>query len=460
MLQLAPASYDGEECIQIIIQPQLENSAALAAQIAVIERVDQLTGLENRLAFEEDLQNILTSALNTSQQHAVLYISIGNIGHIHAIAGFAGSDAAIVEISKLLQTQLADHQVYRFRESAFTCILKDQHIEQASTIAKSLCHLVSEHLIMVENRTVQATISIGVVMINQTSPSATEVLERAYHSAEKVKLQTQGSGNGIYVYNPAENADSSDSALRELLENAISQNQLQLMFQHIYDTTEQDLGLFEVYVRLPLSNGKVMTPDEFLPVAQQYQLEGKLDRWVLLNAAKELKTFMAQYPKARLLINLGAESIQDKTLPQVLAKLLGALKSAYNPLIVQFNEAIATTYLQLAKNQIEALQQTGIKVSINDFGSTLNSKNLLNHLQPNLVKLDKAYMTNLNNEDNFAATQALVSDIQEFEIDIIGGYIEAPQEVARAWSVGARYLQGYYFQKPTSKLMINQEEQI
>lgn len=69
--------------------------------------------------------------------------------------------------------------------------------------ARTLCHLVSEHLIMVDNRTVQATISIGVVPINQTSPSANEVLERAYQSSEKVKLQTQGSGNGIYVYNPA-----------------------------------------------------------------------------------------------------------------------------------------------------------------------------------------------------------------------------------------------------------------
>ena len=460
ILQLAPASYDGEECIQIIIQPQLENSAALAAQLALIERVDQLTGLDNHLAFDDDLKTVLTELKNKPNQHAVLYISIGNIGHIHAIAGFSGSDAAIVEISKLLKDQLAAHHVYRFRESAFTCILKDQSIEQVSEIAKALCKLVSEHLIMVDNRTVQASISIGVVAINQTSPSPSEVLDRAYQSSEKVKLQTQGSGNGIYIYSAAENADSSDSALRELLENAINQNQLQLMFQHIYDTTEQDLELFEVYVRLPLADGKVMTPDQFLPVAQQYQLEGRMDRWVLLNAAKELKAFMANHPKARLLINLGAESIQDKTLPQVLAKLLGALKSTYNPLIVQFNEAIVTTYLQLAKAQIDALHQTGVKVSINDFGSTLNSKTLLNHLQPDLVKLDKAYMTNLNNDDNFAATQALVGEIQKFDIDIIGGYIEAPQEVAKAWTVGARYLQGYYFQKPTDKLMLNQEEQL
>ncbi|XID75933.1 EAL domain-containing protein [Alkanindiges sp. WGS2144] len=461
VLQLAPASYDGEECIQIIIQPQLENSAALAAQLAALERVDQLTGLENRRAFEEDLSSALAELKQNPGQHALLYISIGNIGHIHAIAGFAGSDAAIVEISRLIKDRLNPHALYRFRESAFTSILGNQTIEEITETAKALCHLVSEHLIMVENRTVQATISIGVVPINQNSPDANEVLDRAYHSSEKVKLQNQGTTNGIYIYNPAENADSSDSALRELLENAINQGQLQLMFQHIYDTTEQDLALFEVYVRLPLADGKVMTPDEFLAVAQQYQLEGRLDRWVLLNAAKQLKQFMAQYPKARLLINLGAETIQDKALPQIAGKLLSALNSSHNPLILQFNEANVTAYLQLAKIQIDALHETGVQVSINDFGSTLNSKNLLNHLKPDLIKLDRAYMTNLNNEDNFQATQALVNEIQQFDIDIIGGYIEAPQEVAKAWTVGARYLQGYYFQKPTDRLMLtNQEEQL
>ena len=169
---------------------------------------------------------------------------------------------------------------------------------------------------------------------------------------------------------------------------------------------------------------------------------------------------MAQHPKARLLINLGAESIQDPSLPDVITKLLGALNSTYKPLILQFNEANVSTYMQLAKTQLEALRNVGAKVSVNDFGSTLNSKNLLNYLKLDLVKLDKAFMTNLNNDDNYNATQALVSEVQGYEIDIIGGYIEAPQEVAKAWTLGARYLQGYYFQKPMDKLVLNQEEQI
>jgi diguanylate cyclase (GGDEF)-like protein/PAS domain S-box-containing protein len=460
ILQLAPASYDGEDCIQIIIQPQQQNSALLAAQLAALERVDNLTKLNNRLAFEEDLTKALAQLRITPAQHAVLYINIGNIGHIHAIAGLAGSDTAILDIAKLLKKQLAPNEIYRFRESSFTVILNGQSIDQATETAKALCHLVSEHLIMVDKRTVQATISIGVVPINQSSPGQAEVLERAYHSAEKVRLQNQGSGSGVYVYNPAENANNSDSALRELLENAINRGQFQLMFQHIYDTTEQDLALFEVYVRLPLGDGNIMGPDEFLAVAQQYHLEGRIDRWILLNAAKQLKAFMTQHPQARLMINLGVESIQDPSLPEVIGKLLAILNSPHKPLVLQFNEANVSTYLQLAKTQIDSLRQLGAQVSINDFGSSLNSKNLLSYLNLDMVKLDKAYMTNLNNDDNYNATQSLVNEVQNFNIDIIGGYIEAPQEVAKAWTLGARYLQGYYFQKPTEKLVLNQEEQL
>lgn len=460
LLQLAPASFEGEECIQIIIQPQLENSAALAAQLAALERIDPLTGLNNRLAFEEHLSRALVELKQTNAEHAVLFINIGNIGHIHTVTGLAGSDAAILEIARLLKDAIKPDELYRFRESSFTAILKQQDVETATKKAEELCKQISGHLIMVGNRTVQATISIGLVPINKASPTETEVLDRAYQSAEKVKLQNQGTGNGVYVYSVAENASSSDSALKEYLENAIQTGQLQLMFQHIYDTTEQDLELFEVYLRLPLGDGNLMLPQDFLPIAQKYHLEGRLDRWVLLNAAKQLKAFMAQYPKARLIINLGADSIQDTTLPEAVSRLVSALNPSTHPLVLQFNEANLSTFMQIAKTQINAFKKAGVEVSITGFGSSLNTQKLLDYLKVDMVKLDKTYMTNLGDDASFNATQKLVSQIQKHnDIDIIAGYIEATQDIAKAWSLGARYLQGYYFQQPTTSITLNHEEQ-
>lgn len=458
LLQLAPASYDGESCIQIIIQPQLENNAALAAQLAVMGRVDRLTQLNNRVAFEDNLSKTLQRLKTSKEQDVVVFISIDNIGHIHAVAGLAGSDAAIIEISNLLKSNLQPDELYRFGESSFAALLKNITPEQSQNKAKTLCNAVQHLLINIDKRTVQTTVSIGLVPVNQSSPTTAEILDRAYHAAEKVRLQNQGSGNGVYLYDPAENIDSSSSALRETLENAINRGQLKLMFQHIYDTTEEEGQFFEVYVRLPIADGRLLTPDEFLAVAQQFNLEGRLDRWVLLTACKYLKTFMTRFPQAKLLVNLGAESIQDSSLPEMVKKLMVALGNPVHvPLVIQFSEANVSTYLQVAKQQFKSLHQAGCHVSISDFGSSLNSKNVLSHVDVDMVKLDKSFMQDLNQEENFKATQNLVNDIQQFNKQILASYIESTNDVAKAWSLGARYLQGYYFQKPMENLTLNEE---
>lgn len=460
LLQLAPASYEGEECTQIIIQQHIENSAILVAELERLNRIDKLTALSNRSAFEEKLSHTLLTIKQNKHQHALLFISIDNIGHIHAIAGLAGSDAVIINIAQLLGSKLTPSEVYRFGESSFTALIDHQRPEQAVALANQLCQQVQQLLISVDKRTVQTTISVGIVMINENSPESSEVLDRAYHSAEKVRLTHQGSGNGVYLYDPAENANNSNAALRETLENAINNGQLKLMFQHIYDTTEEDTEFFEVYVRLPIGDKQLMGPDEFLAVAQQYNLEGRLDRWVLLNAAKHLKAFMNVYPNARLLINMGTESIQDHSLIEMMRKILAALGNpAHHPLVLQFSEATVSNYLQVAKQQIKALQAIGCQISVNDFGSSINSKNLLNHVKVDLVKIDKSYMHDLNKEENFKAVQHLVEETQPFSIKVLAPYIESTSDIAKAWSLGVHYLQGYYFQKPTEALTLNHEEQ-
>ena len=117
-------------------------------------------------------------------------------------------------------------------------------------------------------------------MIGETAPDTPELLSRAVNASEKVKLATKGVGNGVNVYNPAENAAANDSALRELLVEALEQNKFKLLFQPLFDVEDETAQFYEVFVRLPLTDGKVMVPDDFLDVAQRYQLGSKIDRWV------------------------------------------------------------------------------------------------------------------------------------------------------------------------------------
>jgi EAL domain-containing protein (putative c-di-GMP-specific phosphodiesterase class I) len=103
----------------------------------------------------------------------------------------------------------------------------------------------------------------------------------------------------------------------------------------VEDETAQ---FYEVFVRLPLADGKVMAPDEFLDVAQRYQLGSKIDRWVLINACKRLKEHLARHPNSRLLLNLTAESLQDANLTRTDCQTTKAIDPKGKPLVIQFSE--------------------------------------------------------------------------------------------------------------------------
>jgi len=455
MLQLAPASFEGEPCTQVIIQHQEKaDTRLLEAQLAAVERLDSLTGLGNRRAFEESLESTRDLAIQSKSQHALLFTSIDNIGQINASAGIAGSDAAVIKVSEVLKSQFKDAQTFRFGDSAFATLVPNTSVDDISAAAHATTELIAKSLISVGNRTVQTTISIGIAMIGETSPDSDELLSRAFSACEKVKIQNQGLGNGVNLYNPAENASESDQALRELLEEALEKGSFKLMFQSVYDTNSDTEPFFEVYARLPLADGKTMLPEEFMPVAHRYGMESRLDRWILLNACKRLKAQQATHPKTRLLINLSADSLQDTSLPLLVGKLAGAISTGGNkPITLQFNESDAINYLELARKNVKAFQENGCQVAINNFGSSLNAMSLLDHLKIDLVKMDKSFVQDLGNEENFQAVKKVTSEIISHNSQVMVAYIETPTAMSKAWSIGARYLQGYLIQMPSEEMV-------
>jgi EAL domain-containing protein (putative c-di-GMP-specific phosphodiesterase class I) len=360
-------------------------------------------------------------------------------------------------VARILSEQFSDSKLSRFGESTFTVIVPATTPEIITQRAQKLVETIQGLLISVDKRTVQTTVSIGIAMIGETSPESTELLERAFDAADKVKLKNKGVGNGVNLYNPAENASQSDSALRELLEDAIEHGRFKLMFQPLYDTADESALFYEVFVRLPIADGKLMTPDEFMPVAQRFGMDGRLDRWILLNACKRLKAHLVAHPNTRLLINLTAESLQDPSLPSLIGKLAGAIGGGKNPLVLQFSESDVINYLKIASETVASFRANGCGVSISNFGTALNALNTLTHVPASMVKLDKTYIQDLSKEENLQAAQKLVAAVTEQECEVIVAYIENPTAMSKAWSMGARYLQGYYLQPPAEEMIVPNE---
>lgn len=448
MMQLSAASYDGEPCTQIIIRRDdgKANAAALAEKLKAATSTDTLTGLANRQRFEEALTEAIHKAHRDKSRSALFYFTIDNMAKVSAEAGLTGTDAVIKAVAGLLSQHFPAKNTARFADAAFTALIPAMDADKARNEAETLCQQVHDLLIQVPGgKTQQTTLSIGITMVGETAPDAAEMLSRAIGAAENVKLRN---GNGVQVFNPAEKAGSSDSAMLELLVDAIEQGKFKLLYQPLVDVEGGHGEFYEVFVRLPLADGKLMTPDDFMPVALKHQLGVKIDRWVMLNAAKELKEHCKTTPGSRLLLNLTAESLQDTSLAAWIGKLAKAIAPQGNPLVLQFAENDVVAYLKAAGEQTQALTDAGCPVAISHFGTSLNPLNTLKHVSVSHIKLDRSFTQDLGNEENMGAIKKLTAELRSFDKQVIVSYVENAQTLSKLWTLGVQYLQGYFLQPP------------
>ena len=453
-LQLAAATLEGVPVTQVIIQNNVADSEEIARRLAAAERQDTLTGLSNRRGLEEQLALVYQKVQSGQGSAALYYIQLDNIGKINSSIGLQGVDTTIQQVGQRLEALVEEGHVSRFGDTTFTILVEDLTTQSIKDLAERLRNEIGSMPIEVAQRTATTTISIGIVKIEQGAAEPQVLLERAIDAINTVQIETKNHGNSYHLYDPSQHASSDDMALAESLVNAITNSCFELSFQPIYDIDTDRSDFFEVYLSLPLgdANDTRLTPEHFMAVAKTHQLREKIDRWVLINACKQLNTARKQHPDARILVQLTSASLVDKQLPNVVSQLIRAIGGAPNALTLQFSEQDVINHLTVAKAQFTALNQTGCQVAIHHFGNSAKSIEIADTMQPQMVKLSRNYIDNINNEDNLETVKALITRANEHHIDVLMPYIEDAATMSVSWSVGARYLQGYYLEEPSLQM--------
>lgn len=455
-LQLATATLEGEPVTQVIIQQNNNNSAEVAKRLAAAERKDSLTGIDNRRGFEEQMAIVHQQAQQGLLTAALLYIQLDNVGKISSSLGLQGIDATVKQVAYTLDELVADGHVSRFSDTAFTILVEDKTTQELEALAEHIVTRISDMLIEVDKRTISTTVSIGVVRMERNTAEPSILLERAMHAINQIMIETSNHGGTYHLYDPSEHANSDDHALAESLVDAIANNRFELTFQPIYDINHDRSDFFEVYLRLPLANADntVLTPDQFMSVAKTHNLREKIDRWVLINACKKINEVRKTHREARLLVQLTSASLIDKKLPGVVSQLIKAVGGAAGMLTLQFNEKDVSEHLTVAKSQFSALSQVSCQMGINNFGSSAKSIEIVSFVQPDMVRLAHSYVEGIDAPDNLETVKSLVGRTNEVNVDVLMPYIEDAATMSVAWSVGARYLQGYYLEEPSTTIKI------
>ena len=437
-----------------VIFRTLVDDADLESRIKEISSQDLLTGLFNRQYFVEALDTAVDQATNGERTCILMYVEIDHFSRIRSEAGISNADLVLGDVATLIRNHVPDeHLMARFGDDVFSILFNDGDKEKAGKLAESVRALVEGHMSEVSGKTYQMTVSIGLSLISENSPTSEEVISRAHQATDSIE------DNGVNFYQPKvvtvgeEGKSLTSEHIKDLIRRGIKENNFKLMYQPIISLHGEDDEQFEVLLRLPDDDGNELLPGQFLGPAVDAGLLEKIDRWVILNAVKALAEHRAEADtNTRLFINVTHKSIADDTFLPWMSVALKAARLPSDAVILQVHENDAISYIKQATKFAKGMSELHCKTSINHFGCSLNPFNLLKHLTPDFVKLDGSFAQQLDDNEKQAELVDMVKSLQTAGVLTAISGVEEPGTLPTLWQAGINFIQGFYISPPLENM--------
>lgn len=442
-----PASYDGEECMQVIIREEASiNSDELEEKIREMSSLDAVSGLYNRAYLSNFMDEVMDKVKATNSQESLAYIRIDNFDSLLKQVGITGSDSLLTSLGKLVKNHFVkDETAARLSDDAFVVLVPDMSADNLVNAAKHLQEKINQQLFDVSDFSIQITVSIGIAEFDKEAANAQEILDRAHHCADAIKA-----GNGIKVYDPLEAlaAAASRGDLVATLQQTLQQELLKLLYQPVVSLRGKIFEFYEVRLRMLDSKGKELPLVDLLEVASNAGMSEQIDRWIIVNSLKEVAKMRAAGHNPRVFVQIGSDTLKNDGLLDWLKKLFATTKLPPESLLVEFTEDDAATYLKQAQTLINGLKEINCQTAISDFGKDTNSMLTLTHLPVDFVKVAPSLVQALRKQEGVDSLTALLTQIREGGRKSIVPFVETASILSVLWQAGADYIQGYYLQRP------------
>lgn len=259
---------------------------------------------------------------------------------------------------------------------------------------------------------------------------------------------------------PVNTVTTNDEPIIHALRQCLDQGEIHLKYQQLYDKEDAQLYTYEVTSGFIFEN-KWQSITAIRELAADQELSIKLDRWILVEACKQLHNFITQYPEARLIVNLNKEVLlYDRTFPEFIAKLITIIRSKLShPLILQFSEEDLGQHREEAKKYMLQLRKHGAEISLRDFGDSLYSQSFLEEFEIQSICISDKLAKKLSSDKTYPELQEKINHFNELKVtNILVRGLDDMTSFANAWNIDARFLQGDYFQKKLDHLIDIQDQ--
>lgn len=450
-LKISLTELDGRE-VYTGLAADISERKAMVDHLKNLAERDGLTGLYNRLYFQQELERVVERAHRTqSLSNAVLYIDLDNFKFVNDTLGHAAGDRLLIEVANILHKRARKSDlICRFGGDEFTVLLYDTTPELATHAADSFRKRLANYSFRHDGEQVDIGCSIGVAPISAQTTSAAEALS---HADLACHLAKRAGRNQVHTFAPSDAQNvtemSMDMGWSRRIKNAIETDRFVLASQPIVNTRTGAVETHEVLLRLEDENGKLIMPSGFLPSADRFGLSCDVDIWVIRHAIDLLKQQRAITPNLRYSINLSGPSLSNPQVCDLIEKKL--LETGLDPSALTFEvtETVAITDMGTAQSFLARLRKMGCRAALDDFGSGMSSFAYLRDLPVDYVKIDGRFVRNLvNNPVDQAIFRAINDVVHAFGKQTVAEFVENEKIYALIKDYGVDYAQGYHLGRP------------
>ena len=457
-LLLTKADYENEPAVRIAISATQKKDRDLEVQLADAVKNDASTRFLQQRYMIAAVRERCAHAMKGGVRRFAL-IKPDRFVEIQKSIGVLASEDFMTQLADLLRTQLTPTDLCgRFGGNGLVVLLERGTARDVETWAENVVKRVHEHVFAIEDKTLAATVTVGLGLLPAINPdagsaTAPDVSGAITDAVSAVRRGRELGGNQMYVVDKSDTdtrVQAYDKIWVKHIKSALMENRFRLVQQPIASLLGEDKGMFDVLVRMLDEQGTEVLPAEFIAAADRNDLMKNIDRWVIGASM----SFAANRKASCIFVRVSKDTVLDKSLLPWLDTQLKSLKIEAKRICIQVTEDLANQYVRQTKELAESLRKLGFRFALEHFGTGRDPLKLLADIDMDFIKVDGSLMQGLStNQLQQQRVKGLVEAAKRRGVETVAERVEDANTMAVLWQLGIEFIQGYFVNAPEDVTM-------